>query len=432
MAIFKEGDRFLKWKYRVSEIYLLFPNEEPVQLPTERLVSMSIMHDYENNFFPLFRIELVLESDRYYKILQNKETMQFKLRIQKYYREIGKKKESILRDFINDTFDLILDDDDYDLDSGFKEEQAGSDYSKLKKENNNDLFSADNRIEFFLFKSNTIRASKKIVNRILYNASVTDAISYIMSSTGIRNVLMAPADNQDTIQELVIPPLHALGALTFVDCYYGIYKSGSVLYFDLDRNYIFPYDGKCRCWEKNEIKQTSILIPKKNSTFSSDMCTVDKSDSNTKTNYLVGNNSTISIKNNSVTYDILAGNDIESINLYSGDVSQGDSKTITKSENNERVLPNRTENPYFNEIYMQQSTARSIVIQTNFGDYDVGYLKPNIIYNFIFEDTKLTIKYKGSYRMVRCTHMFVRDGRDFAISSDVMFKCMSPTIKKKG
>ena len=68
MAIFTAEDRFLKWNYKVEEINLLIPEQEPIQLPNERLVSISILHDYENNIFPLFRIELVLEPSRYYLI----------------------------------------------------------------------------------------------------------------------------------------------------------------------------------------------------------------------------------------------------------------------------------------------------------------------------------------------------------------------------
>ena len=64
MAIFTAEDRFLKWNYKVEEIYLLIPEQEPIQLPNERLVSISILHDYENNIFPLYRIELVLEPSR--------------------------------------------------------------------------------------------------------------------------------------------------------------------------------------------------------------------------------------------------------------------------------------------------------------------------------------------------------------------------------
>ena len=71
-SLFTSEDIFLKWRYTVSEIYILYPKEEPVKIPTERLVSLMILNDYENNLYPVFRIEIVLEASRYYKIIKNK------------------------------------------------------------------------------------------------------------------------------------------------------------------------------------------------------------------------------------------------------------------------------------------------------------------------------------------------------------------------
>lgn len=425
MAIFTSDDRFLKWKYHVAEIYILIPEQEPIQLPNERLVSIGIHNDFENNIFPLFRIELVLEASRYYLILENKDTVKFKLRIQKYYREIGKNNPSLKKDFLNDTFDLILNDSDFDTQKGYKEEEASNSYTTIVNSDVNNLFDVDNRIEFFLFKSSTIKASRKIVNKILHNATLTDAVNYICTQSTLQNVLMAPLDNKNPITELVIPPLPAIQALIFLDCYYGFYKVGSMIYFDMSRNYIIPYDAKCRCWERNERKEVSIVIPKKSSAFSSDLCTVEKGGSNVKIDYIVGDNTNITIKNDSITYDILSGNDIESVNLYSGTISSGTSNAITKTSNTERILQNMTENPWFNEVYTQQTSSRSIVIEVLLGDYDASILRPNLVYHFIFEDSSLTKKYKGYYKLVSASHTFIREGADFTISTTAIFKCMN-------
>ena len=427
MAIFTADDRFLKWKFRVEEIFLLIPEQDPIQLPNERLVSLSIQNDFENNIFPLFRIELVLEPSRYYLILENKETIKFKIRIQKYFREIGSSQKSLQQDYINDTFDLILNDSDFDTQKGFKEEKASNDYTELVHSDVNELFEVDNRMEFFLFKSSTIKASRKIVNKVLHNATLTDGVNYICSQSNLKNMLMAPLDNKEPIEELVIPPLPALQALIFLDCYYGFYKVGSMMYFDMQRNYIIPYDAKCRAWEKNEKKETSIVIPKQSSTFSSDLCTVEKAGNNVKINYIVGDNMKITIKNDSVTYDILAGNDIQSINTYSGTVTTGTSNAISKDGNTERVIQNMTENPWFNEVYTQQTSSRSIIIEVPLGDYDASLLRPNLVYHFIFEDNSLTKKYKGYYKLVQANHAFIRDGSDFSISTIAIFKRMSTT-----
>ena len=167
-SLFTSDDLFLKWRYTVSEIYLLFPEEDPVEIPTERLTSMMILNDYENNLYPVFRIEIVLEASRYYKIIKQKNDVRFKLRIQKSFQTLGDEDWSLDQDYIQDTFDLILNDEDFDIDAGFKEERASGNYENVEEDDVDDLFSTDNRFEFFLFKSSTIKAGRKTINKILH------------------------------------------------------------------------------------------------------------------------------------------------------------------------------------------------------------------------------------------------------------------------
>ena len=126
MAIFSNQDRFLKWRYTPAELYILYPGETPDQVPKERLISLMIQHDYEGNLYPIIRIEVVLEQSRYYKIIKHKNDVQFKLRIQKSYQVFGRETWSMNQDYINDTFNLILDDSDIDVDEGIKEAQSSS------------------------------------------------------------------------------------------------------------------------------------------------------------------------------------------------------------------------------------------------------------------------------------------------------------------
>lgn len=151
-SLFTSDDIFLKWRYTVSEIYILYPKEEPEEIPTERLVSLMILNDYENNLYPVFRIEIVLEASRYYKIIKNKDDVKFKLRIQKSCQILGEEEWSLDQDYIQDTFDLILNDEDFDVDAGFKEESAAEDYDNIEADDVDDLFSTDNRFEFFFIQ----------------------------------------------------------------------------------------------------------------------------------------------------------------------------------------------------------------------------------------------------------------------------------------
>lgn len=432
MAIYEDGDRFLQWTYCVSEIYLLYSGQEPVRLPNERLVSMNITHDYVNNLFPLFRIELGLELGRYYEIIQNKNDVKIKLRIQKYYHEIGKSDMSLKRDFINDTFDLILNDYDYDKDRRLNEEAEANNFRAVVKDKTNEYDAVNDTYEFFLFKTDTIRASRQNVNNVLQNATVMDGIAYIATESGLTNLLVGKPNHTTSIPELLIPPCTAAQALSFLDTYYGIYKTGTMMYFDFDRNYILPFNESCVAWETGERTETSIVVPDKSGRFSAEMCTLDKKDINTKINYIVSDTSSVSIQNDSITNDFLNGNNIESVNTYSGDINLGISEAIGKNENySTKELINRTENPYFNKIYTSQSNSMSAVVTAHCAEYDASVIRPNCKYNFIFEDTRIGKEYAGNYKLLYAQHMFLKTGNDFSISTQLKLCCMTPLKKRK-
>ena len=180
MALFKSSDKFLKWRYHIAELIILYSKKKEEKLGVERLKSLSIYHDYENNLFPIFKMELVLESDVYYDIIKDKKNIKIKLRLQKYNTETGSEEKSLMKDYINKTFDLILDDDDYDTNESIRKEENIEDMEKITQTNRNDLREVDNVIEFFLFDSSLVNKFNKNVNEIIPNGTPLHGIQYSM------------------------------------------------------------------------------------------------------------------------------------------------------------------------------------------------------------------------------------------------------------
>ena len=85
LSLINTGDNILHYFYELKEFFILYENEY-VKLPNERLLSISIINNYIENLFPVFRIVLDIDTSTYYKILKNKSTVKFKIRMQKFYR----------------------------------------------------------------------------------------------------------------------------------------------------------------------------------------------------------------------------------------------------------------------------------------------------------------------------------------------------------
>ena len=419
MAVFNDNDRLLKYRYKVSALQIIFPNEEPKTLLNERLKSIDLLYDYENNAYPIFKINILLESSLYYKIHKYKDKVKFRLRVQKYYNTVDGASRSLNRDFINDTFNLILDDEQSDLTISTKKSQNKMDYTKIVADDDGDLRDSDNMAEFFLFNTNIIKGLNNTnVNAILTDCNVVDAVAYIMNKAKIRNVLMTPPENLKKKDTILIPPGNCLNALKFIDTYYGIYRKGSMIFFGLSNSYILSYDGECTAYTDNEKRITNIIIPSTNSTHDTPGV-ISKSDDD-KSNYIIADYRTVNIYNDAITNDVVTSNNIQFIDSLSGVVRKSKSK-LALSESY-KIQENVTENEWLGDTYIAQVDAIGNIVNVLLQDYDENMLSPNKKFNLIFEDSNMTKTYNGTYMLCSVNHKLIKDGDDFTINTSITLK----------
>ena len=209
--------------------------------------------------------------------------------------------------------------------------------------------------------------------------------------------------------------------LQFIDTYYGLYKTGSVIYFDFNYGYILAYNGKCSAYRKKEIKNTYIVIPQDVTNHSTECGVLYKKNNNT-VNYIVGDYKTIDIRNQSISNDIINSNDVQFIDNYSGNITSTISGAKSKGINSVRILENKTENSWLGDTYTAQTSSESVVIPVKLYDFDLSVIAPNKRYKFIFEDPSLTEKYNGVYMISSIESSFINEGKDLALHSVALFK----------
>lgn len=414
MGLIDETDKFLQWRYQVTEFIILYANSQ-YEVPAERTSAISLTHDYEHNLFPILKWEIVLEPSVYYEIMKSKDTLKFKIRVQKYYRERGKTEKSLLRDYINSTFSLIMDDDPNDYEENIKRNAS-------IPSDKNDLRKTDNRIEFFLYKDETITAMKTNINKIISTSTVTGALSYVISKSGwAGKTLMSPSENTEIFDEMLIPPQNTLNAIQFIDSNFGIYKKGSIIYFGLDYGYILNYKGGCTAYLKDEIKDVCILVPEKTNSTDLDSGMLQKREQQTRF-YVIAPPKFVTPRNQSVSNDIINGNNATIINSSTSQISTVDSRSLGKGNKNKAIINNTSNNKWIGDTFAAQRSADSIVISIAVGDIDLEIINPNKKFVFIFEDTLLANKYKGIYIICSAVVKFIKDGADFSVNAELLFK----------
>lgn len=424
MAFIEASDKYQKWRYDVNELYILFSDGSQIPIHNHQVKSITISHLYEQNLFPIFRVELTLASTTYYKIIKNKNNVKFKIRIQKYYIGLDDSTKSLKRDWINDTYDLILDDDDYNSDEEILKEKKKKEFDTvIDKTIDEDLFQVDNTIEFFLFKSDLVNKFNTIVNAILSDATINDGIQYIASKINLNNLLMTNSHNTNTYSELIIPPLNAKQAIKFLDTYYGIYKTGMLFYVDTIANisYLLEYSGKCTAYQPDELHETNILIPLKTSKRTSDLGSLYRR-GNTEKYFIIGDNTRLSIRNETVSYNAYASTDAKVVDTFSGTITTSNTTATVKDTKSIKIIENNTENKWFSDIYNSLINAKNTVIDIPLADYDISAIAPNKSYKMVFEDSSLSSKYKKSWLLSEATHCFMKEGESFTLTTIVKLK----------
>ena len=393
MGYLASGNSCVSYRYEVKDFYFTVKDSR-TRMKGYELKSLMIINDYIENIFPIVQLKVSMDYETYYEIIRNKDNVKIRINIQKYYTKVSDVEKSLKSQYLNTTFTLILDDDDEDL------------YTDIRKKNNvegddsTSLYDQDNEVEFYLFKSSLVKASKKKINKILKNCNVTNAVALVMDKMGIDNLLMSRSPNDTEYSEIIIPPLKATQAISYIDTFYGLYPTGSMLFFGVDRSYLIKYDGRCTAYESGEITSTTIIVPKVGTEASQNVGSILGDGGYT----IIADYETIEFQNQSVTKNILNGEHLQIDNAESSEIDG----TMNRSGINKKIIKNRGKNKYFKSTYTRMRESLEHVIIAQFSDIDLSSLAPNKSYHFVFEDSALQKKYSGTYVLVKSEIALIR------------------------
>lgn len=410
------------WKYEVTEFTILYASST-YNVPVERITALDIVNDYEKNIVPIMKLNMTIEPSVYNEIIKNKQNIKLKIRMQKFYTEPGSEEKSLKRDYILDTFNLIIDEQDVNVDNFIDKETKKNKNTNEPKNDTNELnHQLANNNEFYLYKQDTLSAMRWALNNVLVNCTMVGAISYVAAIVGLKNIVMSPLENNQVYPEVLLPPQSALNTLQYLDTNFGFYKAGTLMYFAEDYGYILNYKGGCTAWRKDEIKDTTILIPNKGGTYGTLSCSLTKKGQENERKFIVVRADNVTISNDSISNNVTEGNNATIINNTTQTTSNTTSGAEGAGVSNTNVITTSSNNPWLADTFATQKSANSIVISCGCSDFDINVIAPNKRFTFIFEDTSNTEKFKGEYTIASSNINFKKDGNDFTINASMTFK----------
>lgn len=421
MSSIASPDQLKFYLYKVVEIKIL-NGEQVMDIFPHSVTDITITHDFENSIYPIFRLQMVLTADQYYTIMQNKNTVKFKLRIQKFYTEPSGEKPSLMRDWINDTFTLIMDDQ--------VENVAGSNLDTKWSKYSSEAEKLNCGEEYYFYRDEVATAMKNIVNAVLTGENLTNAINYTCTVAGITNMLVSPLENQQTYPQLILPPLTVHKELQHLDSQYGFYKSGAVIYFGLKNSYILNFKGGCTAYATGESQQTNFLFlsPDQNESLESGM--IMKNDGHYNIHWKV---SDVQVNNQSITNDVVRGSNVTVVDPTTTSITKTSTSAVTKGSANSSIVLNQTENNWMSQTITAQNNADGTVITGSVSNVDLDALTPNKKFTLIFEDSALAMKYRGTYMLMQEEIKLISNGGvDFSVTVGLTLKRVSDKGSETG
>lgn len=399
---------FRQFKY-VLDVFTILIGDEVIDVDTMFVDTITIEKDFDKDMFPVLQLSFSMDDDLYYKIIENKENVQFKVRLMKYmYDEnhtIRSKKQ-----FINDVF------------ISFIEEQSNRIDKKYTRHNEkNEMAVRSKSLRLFLFKKQDLMSSKDYTNGIFHQVSLTTLVSYILSKSGLRKVLMTPFHNISVFDEIRIPPMTLIDTLDYLENVYGgFYDNGSTKFFDYDCMYFIDKGKKNKVYRNNEFVETILVIQDITSTTSTATgCFLDNI--NMKT-YINVSPKAFNFISGSIMNEHIHGNKAIIISPNTGNVTKIEPPVKELTGNVYKLLIDRYENKRCISEYSNKVMENDNLLQLSVTGIDISSFTPNKSIKLIFEEMSLNKNLGGDYRISRIGFVFKKEGNEYTVLGDIELK----------
>ena len=407
------------YRYIISEFNIIYPDTTTTKLTHAEVLGLGIEKDFDNCYYPLLNVKLLLDYITYYKIMENKTTVRFKFKLGKYIVD----KETMDVDGVNNkkfietvfdcTFGIYIDDDVMAMDKDLYEKTL---------ETIGEQALSKTAYDFYLFKDEDLKSGKFTINRVLSNCNMTNTLMYLFSKSGMKNLLMSPLDNSRTYSEVLIPYIPLTQTVKFLEQHYGFYKSGHTFFFDFNTAYFIAKYGKSvyRTGEYNTAVMTFFKPGATNSLTPG--CYKDKA-SKKLIIHVSQNNMTPLTE--SIVQEQIGGTNVAVVDASSDGVNDVTPDVDTRANKTTKVVVNKFENPYLNSMILFKRLENSKVVDVMLYDVDLSFLTPNKIYIFTFEDKATQKAYGGNYRLVNYNTTYKKEGTNFSVTVQARFKTTS-------
>ena len=417
------------YRYHLAAFEMLVPEfEGPIDMVPGSVAMLVIDKNYDDFLYPLFSITMSVNPVIREFIAMRKNDITFRIRLQCdiYDTHSGKVEPDSSEDVFNTIFIPIIDDNVPFYNAKLYNEtveqlrlisQNGGSIEDLGGHN----MTADHRElhTYYFYIERDLYNSKNLINDVYNGANLPTICADILSKNGFDALLISPADNQDNIDQCIIPPMNLLNLFEYLTDMYGLHITGTTTFFDYRCVYILNKSGHPNCVEKGEYPTTIFTVYDTNVSehFLSGTLTCDEN----KEYHIYPDPNNIIIRNPSAVNDHITGNNLVMINSKKNSSSKIQGTGKQRGTGNTRVDNNTNYNDYNKTSYANKVSEQNLTIMMTIYDVFMWALTPNKEFIINFENSNVDPSYSGYYRPTRQQYIFNKDGERLTLQANCFF-----------
>ena len=417
-------------KYQVHHLILMLKDEK-IECDATNILSFEYVCDYEFNIRAILKVVLRLDIRKKLWILKNKRDIVCKFELDKIGMDIDNEKFNTSPEAIwNQEFCIYLNDEDESIDIKALEDRLahneGKDFQMSDIESEN-YYESQNIIPIYLFNKQLLDASNKRYNEVYTENTIQQFVGRLLTETKHKQVLMSRCENDKIYKELLVPAYPAYKSLIYLDQYYGLYRKGAIIFYDVNTLYILNSGAnKVTAKHKDEWTETTFLVTNIDKSIPGNGMIRREGE---KVNYVTISDMDINTQKFSESNNENIGSEAKVVITDDVTIDIKDADQSYINQRNESIVYSRKGDNEFNaEIIKARMEENDIVFYINGENFDINAFTPNKIYQIVFDDP---IKQKrfGSfkYRIALAYHMFLIESEQYMIASSkiCLKKCSS-------
>ena len=420
-----ELDKTYLCRYKVPMMIFMLKNIK-IEMDPSNIISIEKIDDYEQNIRSIIKVRLRIDMNKKIWLLKNKRDVRCKFELDKFGMDTEVEKNVLGDEIIwNNEFAIYFSDEDeaIDIKSLESREKVNLDKSN-EKLSTEDYFESENMLDIYLFEPNLLESSNKIFNEIFSNTILQNAVARMLTATKHKKVLMSKIENDTQYNELLIPANPLYKCLIYLDQYYGFYRKGAIIYYDVDTLYIINPNGKNTAKRKKEFPEVNFLINRTDEAHPGNGLTIKQKE---KKYYVNLSELDIIPKKFSELKNETQGSKVKVVPIDDIKIKEKEAKQSRSTQSNEMIKYLSSANSkYTDTIITARMEENECIMYISADNLDLSIFTPNKEFKLIFTETLKQQKYgKDRYRLAYAYHFIQKESTNYMISSHriVLKKC---------